>query len=433
MRGKMTLKRIAFNQILGMVLGVAIALFFFIEAEMFILYWSSIGSAVDERIMRIGAIVLSFLLFILVAKYFYKHDQNGLVHYFFFSIIMSLFAVFTILCLSAKVMDGVLIQEKVMEYLENEQGQFAMIVIGNLYIIFLVIVFVCCIALLLRPKIRYITYISGEVEKMEEEGFGHTIEVKGSDELAGLSRRINSMSLTLKEKQEQELEEEESKNRLIADISHDLRTPLTSIMGYVDLIKENGFEDKDKFDQYMEVVERRLNNLKSLTDQLFEYTKLNQKDLHLRKEETDLVPLLNYINFEYGSLYKRLGYKWSMHVNAESIPMELDVEKFMRAMENLLENAKKYSSPNTEIELVVEQKKDYVSIRLSNETDEVTEQNINHIFERFYKADEARNSSTSTGLGLPIVKKIIELHSGTIQARLVEKRISFEIVMNTLN
>ena len=264
---------------------------------------------------------------------------------------------------------------------------------------------------------------------MEKEGFGREIRVRGDDELAHLSKRINSMSATIKEKQEREKEEEQQKNRLIADISHDLRTPLTSILGYVDLLKEEGFSNPEKSKQYLEVVDRRLNNLKLMIDQLFEFTKLNQSDFCLERQDTDLALLLKYIDFEYGTIFQRTGRKWCLKVDQKELPVNLDVGKFMQAMENLLENARKYSNPDSEIVLSAKREGALIHLCLSNETTKIREEDLERLFERFYKTDEARTSSASTGLGLPIVKKIMELHGGKVSARLSGNRIFFDVLL----
>ena len=188
----------------------------------------------------------------------------------------------------------------------------------------------------------------------------------------------------------------------------------------------------------MNVVDRRLLNLKFMIDQLFEYTKLSQKDFSLTREKTDLMPLLSYIDFEYGRIFRKLGFRWAIHIEespfekGQSIFVNIESQTFLRAVGNLLENAKKYSTPNTEITMEIKRKENFVMLALSNDTNVITEQDVDQLFERFYKGDKSRSSSISTGLGLPIVKKIIELQKGEIHTAWKDNRITFIITLPLL-
>ena len=116
-------------------------------------------------------------------------------------------------------------------------------------------------------------------------------------------------------------------------------------------------------------------------------------------------------------------------MDQKELPVNLDVGKFMQAMENLLENARKYSNPDSEIVLSAKREGALIHLCLSNETTKIQEEDLERLFERFYKTDEARTSSASTGLGLPIVKKIMELHGGKVSARLSGNRIFFDVLL----
>lgn len=421
-------KKITSNQILGGLVGICAV--FFLFAEKNILFHTQILSGqVNSGVLDLVTGLLSLLFFFLIVRRFTKNKNHGLVRYFLSSLVLSFSASLGFIMVITQITGTPAVGHAIMNGLENEGTR---ILLNNLVLLFLIAilsVFVACLVLVLKPKVNYIKEISGELEKMEKEGFGREIRVRGDDELAHLSKRINSMSATIKEKQEREKEEEQQKNRLIADISHDLRTPLTSILGYVDLLKEEGFSNPEKSKQYLEVVDRRLNNLKLMIDQLFEFTKLNQSDFCLERQDTDLALLLKYIDFEYGTIFQRTGRKWCLKVDQKELPVNLDVGKFMQAMENLLENARKYSNPDSEIVLSAKREGALIHLCLSNETTKIREEDLERLFERFYKTDEARTSSASTGLGLPIVKKIMELHGGKVSARLSGNRIFFDVLL----
>lgn len=426
-------QKITSSHVLGSLIGINLVYFFWMQVSLFLQYLEVSGRTVSKKQVYMVMAVSSLLLFAVIFRWFTK-KKGGLVRYFFAAIIFSVWAVVGVVLSIARLAYYLASYTDFFTEINTPEKDLIISIAGSFFLFFLAAIFALCFSTILKPKITYLKYISEKVEEMKADGVGTIMEVKGEDELAQLSREINRMSITLKEKQEHERQEEESKNRFIADISHDLRTPLTSIMGYVDLIKENGFESKEKFEQYMEVVDRRLKNLKSMIDQLFEYTKLNQKDFSLVKEKTDLMPLISYMDFEYGSIFKKLGFRW--RVNTEKLCLEkgglfvnIESQAFLRAIGNLLENAKKYSTKHSEIIMEVTTKGDRVSLSLSNETQEITEQDIAQIFERFYKGDKSRGSGDSTGLGLPIVKKIIELEEGEIYAAWDQGRVKFTITL----
>ena len=136
-----------------------------------------------------------------------------------------------------------------------------------------VICFIVSFSVRINRRVRYVEYLSQEIQKIREEGFGRTMELQGDDEITQLCAVINEMSVQLREKEEREKRQQQSKNELITNVSHDLRSPLTSIIGYVELLKETGPEDRQRFAEYIEVVERRLTGLNGLINELFEYTK----------------------------------------------------------------------------------------------------------------------------------------------------------------
>lgn len=136
---------------------------------------------------------------------------------------------------------------------------------------------------------------------------------------------------------------------MIADISHDLRTPLTSVVGYLNLLKEDGFENKELCKQYTEVINRRIEHMADMINQLFEYTKLIQSDTPLQRKKMDLTTVINYIDYEYQYLLKKTDKSWEVQCPNHAVYVNIDEEKITRAIGNLLENARKYSLPDSKI------------------------------------------------------------------------------------
>ena len=187
-----------------------------------------------------------------------------------------------------------------------------------LAVAFPVICFVVSFSVRINRRVRYVEYLSQEIQKIREEGFGRSMELEGDDEITQLCAVINEMSVQLREKEEREKRQQQNKNELITNVSHDLRSPLTSIIGYVELLKETGPEDRQRFDEYIEVVERRLTGLNGLINELFEYTKLNSADRFPDMEKRDVLELLQHILYEYKIFMEAEGLALSWQLGAKS-------------------------------------------------------------------------------------------------------------------
>ncbi len=290
------------------------------------------------------------------------------------------------------------------------------------------ICFVVTLSLKINRRVRYVEYLSREVERIKEEGFGGTMELQGDDELTQLCAVINEMSLQLREKEERERRQLRSKNELITNVSHDLRSPLTSIIGYVELLKEAGPGDRQKFDEYMEVVERRLEGLNVLIDELFEYTKLNAADKAPDMERRDVMELLRHILYENKILMEAEGLTLSWELGARAYPADINTGQMVRAFQNLLDNARRYADPSAPV-TVTAQDRGRLHICISNRVADASSLEPDQMFERFYRGDKARSDAKSSGLGLAIVKRILELHGGEVNASLEGEELSVHLFL----
>ncbi|MBN1046136.1 sensor histidine kinase [Clostridium botulinum] len=288
-------------------------------------------------------------------------------------------------------------------------------------------VFLITFVSLVNRKVKYIKFLTKEVKVIKDEGFGKTIKVKGKDELSELCQSINDMSLELRKKIDNEKIIEKNKNELITSVSHDLRTPLTSIIGYVDLLKKNEFNDKEKFDNYIEVIDERTKSLNRLINELFEYTKLTSHDIKLNYSRLEIVSLIEQMVGEYTPIFNKENLEVVKDITDKDIFINADIEKIVRVLENLLTNAIKYSVKNSKVLIKLFEENDYVVVSVSNKAKDITENDLKNIFERFYKVDKSRKEQDSTGLGLSIVKRIVELHNGEIDVNLNEDIIEFKI------
>lgn len=297
-----------------------------------------------------------------------------------------------------------------------------------LAVAFPIICFVVSFSARVNRRVRYVEYLSQEIQKIREEGFGRSMELQGDDEITQLCAVINEMSVQLREKEEREKRQQQSKDELITNVSHDLRSPLTSITGYVELLKETGPEDRQRFDEYIEVVERRLTGLNGLINELFEYTKLNSADRFPDMEKRDVLELLRHILYEYKILMEADGLTLSWQLETESHTAYINTQQMVRVFQNLLDNARRYASRSAPV-TVTAQDTDYLHICITNRLTDAHGIEPDRIFERFYCGDRARSTPQSSGLGLAIVKRIVELHGGEASASLHGQELSVHLFL----
>ncbi len=291
-----------------------------------------------------------------------------------------------------------------------------------------VICFIVSFSVRINRRVRYVEYLSQEIQKIREEGFGRTMELQGDDEITRLCAVINEMSVQLREKEEREKRQQRSKDELITNVSHDLRSPLTSIIGYVELLKETGPEDRQRFAEYIEVVERRLTGLNGLINELFEYTKLNSADRLPDMEKRDVLELLRHILYEYKVLMEAEGLTLSWQLEAESHMAHINTRQMVRVFQNLLDNARRYAHRSAPV-TVTAQDAGRLHICITNRVADPHGIEPDRIFERFYCGDRARSAPQSSGLGLAIVKRIVELHGGEVNASLQGQELSIHVFL----
>ena len=226
--------------------------------------------------------------------------------------------------------------------------------------------------------------------------------------------------------------QQQSKNELITNVSHDLRSPLTLIIGYVELLKEAGPEDRQRFNEYIEVIERRLTGLNGLINELFEYTKLNSADWFPDMEKRDVLELLRHILYEYKVLMDAEGLTLSWQLGAESHVAGVNTQQMVRVFQNLLDNARRYADRSAPV-TVTAQETGRLHICITNRLTDAHGIEPDRIFERFYCADRARSTPQSSGLELAIVKRIVELHGGEASASLQGQELSVHLFLKQVS
>lgn len=303
-----------------------------------------------------------------------------------------------------------------------------------LALILSVIVFISIFIIVTNKKMKYVEEIASGVRIISSGDLSYRVEEKGKDEIKNLAENINNMASEIQSRMEAERRSEKTKSELITNVSHDLRTPLTSIMGYIGLIKDGKYEDDAMMKEYLNIAFNKSNQLKELIEDLFEYTKLNNQGIVLDKNKVNIVEFLSQIIEEYIPMFEENEIEIVKKFVDERVMVEIDAGKMVRVFENLFSNAIKYSHKPGKVIVSTYENDGYANIVIKNRGENISKEKVERLFDRFYRVDEARNSNIKgSGLGLAISKNIVKLHDGNIWAECAGNDVSFCIKLKCIN
>lgn len=261
----------------------------------------------------------------------------------------------------------------------------------------------------------YIRKIVRVAEKIAKGDLSERIPVLGHDELTYLAMTINTLIEDTANLIRREQEQEDRKQELITQMAHDLRTPLTSVYGYLKIIEEDVEMDPDQERAYLATACRKAEQLKVMIEDLFEYTKLCDDDFPLQKSTVDMVCLIEQVADEMYPIFEDKGIECTIHTDVKSLPMNVDAALMARLFDNLLNNAVKYGADGKKIIIRLQERRDDYLFMVTNYGDVIAQEDLSRLFEKFYRTDQSRSSSTGgTGLGLAIASNIVRLHGGQI-------------------
>ena len=291
-------------------------------------------------------------------------------------------------------------------------------------IILAIIIFIVISYLVIRKMNDSIVETIQAIDKMLKEP-EKEIELSGNQAL--LQNRLNMIRLDLIRNQNEAKEELEKKNNLMMYVAHDLKTPLTSVIGYLTLLTDEKDISEELKQKYLKIALSKAERLEDLTNEFFDITRYNIKDISLNKKEIDLSYLFDQLIEECYPMIE--SKKLKIEINKPDKLLFLgDGEKLARSFENLIKNAINYSYENTTIYINIEQVGEKVNIKFKNKCDKIPKYKLDKIFEQFYRVDKSRTTKTGgAGLGLAITKEIINLHGGDIKVRNDDEYIEFEI------
>jgi signal transduction histidine kinase len=280
-----------------------------------------------------------------------------------------------------------------------------------LYVPLFLVVTVPALVVFIR-RVGYFNRIFRNITGLIQGNAEPDIPVKGHSIMAELAQNVNTLKHGVETSQAEQAKSERFETELITNVSHDLRTPLTSVITYTELLKTPELPD-DERDTYIEIIDRKSKRLKVLIDDLFEASKMASGSIELVKEKVDMNQLLQQALAENDEMISESTLQFRVMKPDTPVYCIVDGQKLWRVFDNLIGNILKYSLDHTRVYISVKMIRDHVVMTFKNITKYELSENIDELFERFKRGDKSRHTDGS-GLGLAIAKSIVDLHEGKL-------------------
>jgi len=292
---------------------------------------------------------------------------------------------------------------------------------------FVILIF---LIILLRFSISWFTKYFDEViagvDKLAEESED---EIILSPELDFMEIKLNHIKNNLEKRKKAALDAEQRKNDLVVYLAHDIKTPLTSVIGYLSLLDEAPDMPPEQKAKYVGITLEKAYRLEQLINEFFEITRFNLQTIVLNKEKINLLFMLQQIADEFYPMLTPQGKKVSVNV-PEGLTLWGDADKLARVFNNILKNAIIYSFDNSIIDISAGQQDKNMVITFTNQGNPIPQHRLETIFEKFYRLDTARSTNTGgAGLGLAIAQEIVKAHGGTISVESNQENTVFKVLL----
>ena len=297
------------------------------------------------------------------------------------------------------------------------------------FIVLSLILFAIILRFYLNEFSKYFKEINRGIDALIEENTG---DIVLPSELTVTEKKINHIKHTLEQRKLATELAEQRKNDLVVYVvylAHDLKTPLTSVIGYLTLLRDESQISEELREKYLSISLEKAERLEDLINEFFEITRFNLSDITLEYSRVNLTRLLEQLTYEFKPMLLEKNLKCELEITS-NVMLKCDVNKMQRVFDNLLRNAVNYSFDDGTIHIVATQNENNLSIKFTNCGNTIPQEKLERIFEQFYRLDTARSSrSGGAGLGLAIAKEIVELHNGTITAKSENEVIEFEVTI----
>lgn len=291
-------------------------------------------------------------------------------------------------------------------------------VIVLVYVLIGILIFSVTFMLLQEKSISYISRISDAIRNISEGDLNTTIEVEGDDEFSSMAENLNKMVEDIRKLMDKEREAERTKNELITNVAHDLRTPLTSIIGYLELLSGKVALPPEMQKKYIDIAYGKAKRLEKLIEDLFGFTKLNYGKISMHVTKVDIVKLLGQLLEEAYPNFADKGLSYELQSNVPARIITADGNLLARLFDNLINNAIKYGAEGKRVLVRIHSAGDTVQVSVTNYGYVIPAEELPLIFDKFYRVEQSRSTHTGgTGLGLAIVKNIVDMHGGNIEVK----------------
>lgn len=300
----------------------------------------------------------------------------------------------------------------------------------ELYVLLaVVVVSLAALRIYLKGFTKYFNEINRGIDALIDE---NADDVVLSSELAAVEKKINYIKHTLEQRKLETELAEQRKNDLVVYLAHDLKTPLTSVIGYLTLLRDESKISEELREKYLSISLEKAERLEDLINEFFEITRFNLSNLTLEYSRVNLTRLLEQLTYEFKPMFLEKNLKCELEIAPDTM-IKCDANKMHRVFDNLLRNAVNYSFDEGTIHIAATQNENGLSIKFTNCGNTIPQEKLERIFEQFYRLDTARSSRNGgAGLGLAIAKEIVELHKGTITAQSDNEVIEFEVTIPIL-
>ena len=302
-----------------------------------------------------------------------------------------------------------------------ERAYFIFIIFGTTLIIVLSLLYK-----LLNKIFSYVFAVSESADKL----FDKNVEyINLPPEMVEVEKKLNHFKTEAIKNERLARENEQKKDELIVYLAHDIKTPLTSMIGYLSLLSEIKDMPQEQRNRYIDIALDKSYRLEYLINELFDIARFNSEKIVLEKEEINLNLMLEQIADDFYPTLKEMNKKINFTSDEKTI-LYADPDKLSRVFNNLIKNAVNYSKENTDIDISILNKENQATVKITNKGKQIPKEKLDKIFEKFYRLDSSRTSKTGgSGLGLAIAKEIVELHGGRIYAESDMKETNFSVIL----
>lgn len=302
-----------------------------------------------------------------------------------------------------------------------ERAYFIFIIFGTTLIIVLSLLYK-----LLNKIFSYVFAVSESADKL----FDKNVEyINLPPEMVEVEKKLNHFKTEAIKNERLARENEQKKDELIVYLAHDIKTPLTSMIGYLSLLSEIKDMPQEQRNRYIGIALDKSYRLEYLINELFDVARFNSEKIVLEKEEINLNLMLEQIADDFYPTLKEMNKKINFTSDEKTI-LYADPDKLSRVFNNLIKNAVNYSKENTDIDISILNKENQATVKITNKGKQIPKEKLDKIFEKFYRLDSSRTSKTGgSGLGLAIAKEIVELHGGRIYAESDMKETTFSVIL----